>query len=116
MCKVCEEEYVKLVGWSLEDYQAIFCKSVDTSTKIPPLLAPQLLKRPKERFDRQQFGIMLCQLRESRNLTQAEAARRVGIDRKAWNSMECGKRLPRLDTAAVIAEAFDKSIEDLFKV
>ena len=37
-------------------------------------------------------GSELRTLRESRGLTQAEAAARVGVARVSWNRWECGKR------------------------
>lgn len=53
-------------------------------------------------------------LREEQNLTQEELAQKLGISRQSIISVEKGKCLPSLPLALRIAEAFDKTFEELF--
>jgi putative transcriptional regulator len=52
--------------------------------------------------------------REARGWTQAELAARVGVSRKTINTIENGIFVPSTLTALKIAEAFGRSVEELF--
>lgn len=46
---------------------------------------------------------MLKRWREGAELTQAEAARRLGVSQAAWSEYEKGEKTPRVDKASDIA-------------
>jgi putative transcriptional regulator len=54
--------------------------------------------------------------REDRGWTQADLAARVGVSRKTINTIENGVFVPSTITALKIAEAFERSVEQLFSV
>jgi putative transcriptional regulator len=54
--------------------------------------------------------------RDARGWTQAELAARVGVSRKTINTIENGVFVPSTLTALKIAEAFERSVEQLFSV
>jgi putative transcriptional regulator len=54
--------------------------------------------------------------REVRGWTQAELAARVGVSRKTINTVENGVFVPSTLIALKIAEAFERSVEQLFSV
>jgi putative transcriptional regulator len=54
--------------------------------------------------------------REFRGWTQAELAARVGVSRKTINTVENGVFVPSTLIALKIAEAFERSVEQLFSV
>ncbi|MGC1782505.1 MAG: helix-turn-helix transcriptional regulator [Acidobacteriaceae bacterium] len=54
------------------------------------------------------------ELRESRNLSQAEFGDKVGVSRQTVYAIEIGKYDPSLPLAFQIAKAFGRRIEDVF--
>ena len=54
--------------------------------------------------------------REFRGWTQAELAARVGVSRKTINTVENGIFVPSTMIALKIAQAFERSVEQLFSV
>lgn len=54
-------------------------------------------------------------LRAERRWTQAELATRVGVSRNSIVSIENGHFEPSLPLAFAIADAFDKTIEEVFE-
>lgn len=54
--------------------------------------------------------------REFRGWTQAELAERVGVSRKTINTIENAVFVPSTLTALKIAEALERSVEQLFSV
>lgn len=55
----------------------------------------------------------LIDLREGKDLTQAEVAGKLGISNKTVSAWEAGTRVPRISTLIELAEIFDVSLEDL---
>lgn len=113
MCNTCDIENIDDFNMTVEQFKAIFCK--DRHANESPLIVPQTHETPHERFNSQQFGILLCKLRDSYKFTQAQAAERVGISRRTWNSIESGRSVPKIDTVVAIADLFDRSIENLLR-
>jgi transcriptional regulator with XRE-family HTH domain len=59
--------------------------------------------------------LRIREIRESRQLTQTELARRLGVDRSYLSKIEDGARLqPALRILAHLADHLDCSIADLF--
>jgi putative transcriptional regulator len=56
----------------------------------------------------------LRQIRESRNLTQDELAKELGVSRQTINSIETSKYIASLPLAIKIATYFNLSVEDIF--
>ena len=54
--------------------------------------------------------------RDERGWTQADLAARVGVSRKTINTIENGVFVPSTITALKIAEAFEASVEQLFRI
>ena len=54
------------------------------------------------------------ELRESRNLSQAEFGEKIGVSRQTVYAIEIGKYDPSLPLAFRIAKAFSRRIEDVF--
>jgi DNA-binding XRE family transcriptional regulator len=52
--------------------------------------------------------------REERGLTQVEIAKKAGISWRAYQTYEAGDRIPKADTAKLIAKALDSTVEELF--
>ncbi|MBN6187748.1 helix-turn-helix transcriptional regulator [Aneurinibacillus sp. BA2021] len=59
------------------------------------------------------FGIRLKELRQQRQLTQEETARRLNISRGTYAHYEIGKRQPDFATLQKLADFFDVSIDYL---
>jgi transcriptional regulator with XRE-family HTH domain len=55
----------------------------------------------------------LRQIRERAGLSQAEAARRLGISRQAYSNYELGKRQADYETLLKLGELFGVSVEEL---
>ena len=55
------------------------------------------------------FGETLKELRLSQDLTQKEAASRLGVTQAQWSTYESGKTRPDLDTILLISEKFEMS-------
>jgi putative transcriptional regulator len=54
------------------------------------------------------------QLRKERGLTQEDFAKAIRVSRQTVSSIENGKYNPSLDLAYIIADFFEKQIEDIF--
>ena len=54
--------------------------------------------------------------RAMRDWTQAELAERVGVTRKSINAIERGHFVPSTVLALKLAELFDVSVEELFRL
>jgi DNA-binding XRE family transcriptional regulator len=52
--------------------------------------------------------------RKSRNLSQEQAAKAVGISTRNYKYIEAGERKPNVETAISIAELLESSVPDLF--
>jgi transcriptional regulator with XRE-family HTH domain len=55
------------------------------------------------------FAIALRRLREARGMTQRAVAEPMGKDRNYVSELETGKRIPRIDTMAKVADALEVS-------
>lgn len=53
-------------------------------------------------------------LRKKKGLSQEEFARAIGVSRQTVSSIENGKYNPSLELAFVIADFFQKRIEEIF--
>lgn len=54
------------------------------------------------------------ELREAKNLSQAEFGEKIGVSRQTVYAIEVGKYDPSLPLAFLIAKAFARRIEDIF--
>ncbi len=54
-------------------------------------------------------------LRQARNLTQAELAKLLGVDRTTVTQWECGKSLPRASKLIEIAKILKCDIDSLLR-
>ena len=54
------------------------------------------------------------ELREQRQLSQAELGSVLGVSRQTINSIENGRYLPSLPLALAMARHFDTNVEDIF--
>ena len=61
------------------------------------------------------FGRRLRELRHSRGLTQADMARRFGIDRSFISEIECGRKAISLPMIEVIALGLEISLSELLQ-
>lgn len=52
--------------------------------------------------------------RQEKGLTQVEVAEQAKINTLSYQRYEAGERIPRADTAKLIAKALDSTVEDLF--
>ena len=59
---------------------------------------------------RSEVGGRLLRLRESRNMTQEDAAHVVGVAVKTWHNWESGKRSPYESNWRKISEAFEVDV------
>lgn len=62
------------------------------------------------------FGLALKQLREERKVSQEKFALSIGMDRTYYASVESGKRNLALQNIKKIADGFDISIAELFRI
>lgn len=62
------------------------------------------------------FGLALKQLREERKISQERFALSIGMDRTYYASVESGKRNLALQNIKKIADGFDISIAELFRI
>jgi transcriptional regulator with XRE-family HTH domain len=61
----------------------------------------------------QRFGRNLYMARKAKQITQAELASQVYLDRCAISRMETGSRYPRLDRVLEFADALGVQVRDL---
>jgi transcriptional regulator with XRE-family HTH domain len=61
----------------------------------------------------EQFGRNLRMARKAKQVTQAELASRVYLDRATISKVETGSRYPRLDQILEFADALDVRVRDL---
>ena len=52
--------------------------------------------------------------RKEIGLTQVEVAKKAKVSVRSYQRMELGTRIPRADTAKLIAKALDTTVEKLF--
>lgn len=62
------------------------------------------------------FSKCFKKLREEKEITQRELAETIGISRQSVNSIEKGKSLPSIDLAFDIANFFNKSLDEFFRI
>lgn len=60
------------------------------------------------------LNIKLQKAREKTGLTQVEVAKQAGITVGCYQRYEYGDRIPRADTAILIAKALNSTVEELF--
>ncbi len=56
----------------------------------------------------------LKERREKTGLTQEQVAKKADISLRAYKMYESGERIPRVDTAKLIAKALKSTVERLF--
>ena len=61
------------------------------------------------------LGKKIMELREVKNLTQAELAEKLGVSDKMISKWECGETNPNLNLLPAIADCFDTNIDSLFE-
>lgn len=76
--------------------------------------SPEFAKLYDEELEKLALARRLRELRESRNLSQAELATKVGTQQPAIARIESGKVLPRLDLLHKIAAALGMRLEIRF--
>lgn len=59
------------------------------------------------------FRDNLCQLRKLNGLSQEELAEKVSVSRQTLSKWESGESMPDLERAAVLAEVFGVTLDDL---
>ncbi len=52
--------------------------------------------------------------RQQKGLTQVEVAKKANITVTSYQRYETGERIPRADTAKLIAKALNSTVEELF--
>lgn len=52
--------------------------------------------------------------RQKEGLTQVEVAEKANTSIRAYKQYESGERIPRVDTAKLIAKALNSTVDDLF--
>ena len=67
-----------------------------------------------EALKAQRLASTLRQVRESRGLTQAQLAERIGVSRKTINTVENGIFVPSTIIALKLAAALGEPVEQLF--
>ncbi len=63
--------------------------------------------------DLNKVGVILRQLRKSRHMTQEDVSKLIDTDRSNVANYEKGRRFPPIDTAIVIAQFFNVSLDFL---
>lgn len=56
----------------------------------------------------------LIRMRECKELTQNDLAKKLEISPAAVSAYECGERIPRDEIKKKIAEFFDKTVQEIF--
>lgn len=59
------------------------------------------------------MAITMKAARVNANLTQAEAAKALGIGKNSLNSYENGKVIPKIDVAQKMAKLYGLSVDDI---
>ena len=62
---------------------------------------------------RESIAIRLRKIREESGLSQAAAAKRIGMSANRWNNYEVGVSIPECEALVVIADYFDVSTDYL---
>ena len=62
---------------------------------------------------RESIAIRLRKIREENGLSQAAAAKRIGMSANRWNNYEVGVSIPECEALVVIADYFDVSTDYL---
>ena len=65
--------------------------------------------------DAKKLGENLKKIRMSKDITQIEIAKTLGVDRSFVSNIENGKNNPTLSTITNLANALKVPVEDLFK-
>lgn len=65
---------------------------------------------------KERFGYRIKALRQEGQITQADLAAAVDVDIRTIRRIETGTYNPSLEVIAALADAFDISIPDLFKL
>lgn len=60
------------------------------------------------------MNIKLQSKRKKMGLTQVEVAEKARVSGRAYQQYESGERVPRADTAKLIAKALNSTVEELF--
>ena len=87
--------------------------NLETALVGPTAVGPGVVALPNDVSSR--FGRRLRELRLSRDLTQADMARKFGIDRSFISEMECGRKAVSLPVLEVIALGLQVSLSELFE-
>lgn len=70
----------------------------------------------KTNINPEYFSTCFHKMREEKDLTQGELAECLGISRQSVNAIEKGKSLPSIDLALNIADFFQKSLDEFFRI
>lgn len=55
-------------------------------------------------------------VRDERNMTQEQLAEAAGVSRNTISSIECGRHVPSILHALLIADALDVDVYDIFRI
>jgi putative transcriptional regulator len=80
----------------------------------PPV--PVERKRVARRHGSWRIGNILMMARVTRNMSQSELAKRVGVSRQTIGAIENRRHEPVLSLGMAIAEALGVKVEDIFKL
>ena len=64
-------------------------------------------------MNRYNFGNKLCSLREAKNMTQKDLAKKLDVSDKAISKWENGKSVPKFEVLEELCKIFETDIEDL---
>lgn len=60
------------------------------------------------------MNIKLQSKRKETGLTQVQVAEKAQVSERAYQQYESGERIPKVDTAKLIAKALNSTVEELF--
>lgn len=60
------------------------------------------------------LNIKLQSKRKETGLTQVQVAEKAQVSERAYQQYESGERIPKVDTAKLIAKALNSTVEELF--